>query len=155
MSAERVHHGCVRHDAPLGHSVEQLASGGDVPGLYVLRHHEIVHEGGGRAGSNAVIEDPVAIRGAGECGVASEEVRRNGAVGAEAGAEGVRMQREDERQGGGDRGGRRSVAGCGGGMAAKAEQGGARLGVGLEGLCRGRQRWAIGQAELERLHRKG
>ena len=45
--------------------------------------------------------------------------------------------------------------GGGGGTTAEAEQGGAGLGVGLEGLCRGRQRWAIGQAELERLHRKG
>ena len=99
---ERVHHGCVRHDALLGHSVEQPASGGNVPGLYVLRHHEIVHEGGGRTRGEAVIEDPVAIRGAGECGVASEEVGRDGAVGAEAGAQGVRVQREDEPQGGGD-----------------------------------------------------
>jgi hypothetical protein len=120
----------------------------------VLRHHEVVREGGGRTAGDAVAEGPVAVCGAGECGVGGEEVRCDGAVGAEAGAEGVRVQREDERQGGGDRG-RRRVAGVGGAMTAEAEQGGAGLGVGLKGLRCWRQRWAVSQAELEGLQRKG
>ena len=65
------------------------------------------------------------------------------------------MQREDKRQGTG--GGRVSGLGGGGGArgAAEAEEGGAGLGVGLEGLRRRRQRWAVSQAELKRPYREG
>lgn len=65
------------------------------------------------------------------------------------------MQRQDKLQG--SEGGRVSGRGAGGSArsAAEAEEGSAGLGVGLEGLRRGRQRWAVGQAELECPYREG
>lgn len=84
-------------------------------------------------------------------------MRGHGAVGSDAGAHGVRVQREGERQavGEGRGGSRRGMAGGGGGGAAEAEEGGAGLGVGLECLGRGRERRAVRQTELEGFQREG
>jgi hypothetical protein len=82
-------------------------------------------------------------------------VRSNGAVGGDAGAYSVRVQREGEPQAVGEgRGG--NVDGVSdGGVPAQPEEGGAGLGVGLEGPRVGRERRTVGQSALERFEEGG